>query len=99
MEIHYFKPYFEKLLSQDSQRENVFLFAISLDIINPRDISTEDLHKSVNLMTLDNRHQLLLMNLMHKYKEHRPWLHENALNTGNADKITFATEVSNLSVY
>ena len=72
---------------------------LCLDIINPQDISTEDLHKSVNLMTLDNRRELHLMNLMHKYREPRPWLHENALNTRNADKKAFATEVPNLSVY
>ena len=94
MLYHVWKHDLEKL----QQLQNKAL-RLCLDKINPRDISTEDLLESVNLMTLDNRRELHLMNLMHKYKEHPPRLHENALNTRNADKITFATEVPNRSVY
>ena len=72
---------------------------ICLNIVNPRDITTEDLHDLASLMPLDDRRELHLMNHMHKYKEHGPWLHETVPSTRKAEKINFDTEIPILSVY
>ena len=72
---------------------------LCFDIHNPRDISIVNLHRDSKLLTLRDRREKHLLNTMYDTCCDERYLNVPAVNTRQANKVTFKTEVVHIDVY
>ena len=70
-----------------------------LDVRNPRDISTDNLHQETRINLLDLRRSLQLLNIMHSLKHNNRYKKPGLRHTRNAERYLFDTDIVHLDIY
>ena len=72
---------------------------LCLDIVNPRDVSIEHLHRLSKVNTLEIRRDIQLLNLMFLLKTNNKFHKESQRNTRSAERYVFDTNIVHMDVY